>query len=121
MLGKLFLLLLLALGVTMAVPQGRSLLQEKAAPVMNGFKAKLVPMRLNAMADQLEARLSRRQPLPIPFEPWLNREFTGSAEDPWGRLYYLRPGRGNFTVGSMGPDGEERSADDITVTRQLPR
>lgn len=119
MVGKLILVLLVVLGIGMAVPSTRARMEEAAAPVMNGFKAKLVPRRLEAMADQLQTRLQRGEGLPTYWEPWLDREFTGAAEDPWGNIYYLQGGRGSFTVGSKGPDGQENTADDIKVTRRI--
>ena len=36
-------------------------------------------------------------------------------------VYYLESSRRGFTVGSMGPDGERRTADDITVERRFGR
>jgi hypothetical protein len=119
MLGKLILLIILALGIAMAVPSTRATLMEKAAPVMNGFKAKLVPGRLKVMADQLAIRVNRGEGFPSSWEGWLQRDFTGEPQDPWGNVYYLQTSRAGFTVGSMGPDGVQGTEDDIKVTRQL--
>lgn len=121
MLGKLFFLLLAVLGIGMAVPQTRAKMTEAAAPVLNGFKAKLVPARLEAMADQLDVRLGRGEGFPANWEGWLNRDFSSAPTDPWGNLYFLQSGRGSYTVGSKGPDGVENTADDIKVTRQVQR
>lgn len=121
MIGKLFLVLLIALGIGMAVPSTRARMEAAAAPLMNTVKGKLVPSRLEAMADQLEVRLRRGEGFPGNWALWLDRDFSGAPEDPWGNVYYLQSGRGSFTVGSMGPDGQENTADDIKVTRQQPR
>ncbi len=121
MLGKIILLVVLALGISLAVPSTRAIVMEKAAPVMNGVKAKLVPSRLETMADQLEVRVSRGEGFPSSWESWLRREYSGVPEDPWGSFYYLQVSRRSFTVGSMGPDGVEGNEDDMTVTRQLGR
>lgn len=121
MLGKIILLVIAALGIGMAVPSTRATMMEKAAPVMDGFKAKLVPARLEAMADQLEVRVNRGEGFPNNWESWLQRDFTSAPEDPWGHLYYLQQSRGSFTVGSVGPDGSQNTSDDIKVTRQLRR
>ncbi len=94
---------------------------EKAAPVLDGMKAKLVPRRLEVMADQLAIRVNRGEGFPSSWEGWLQRDYTGVPEDPWGNLYYLEQGRGRFTVGSKGPDGVQNNADDIKVTRDLGR
>ena len=119
--GKIILLILVVLGVAMAVPSTRATLTEKAAPVVNQFKAKLVPGRLEVMADQLEGRVNRGEGFPNNWEGWLQRDYSSVPEDPWGALYYLQQGRGDFTVGSKGPDGVQGNEDDIKVTRQLGR
>ncbi|GMV06334.1 MAG: hypothetical protein AMXMBFR53_26100 [Gemmatimonadota bacterium] len=121
MFGKIILLIVVVLGVAMAIPSTRATMMEKAAPVMDGFKAKLVPTRLEAMADQLEVRVGRGEGFPNSWESWLRRDFSGVPEDPWGNLYYLQQNRGSFTVGSAGPDGRENTPDDLKVTRQLRR
>ena len=121
MLGKLILLLILVFGIAMAVPKTLAIIREKAAPVMDGFKGKLVPSRLEAMADQLMARVGRGESFPSNWEGWLDRDFSGSPQDPWGNLYYMQMGRGSFTVGSMGPDGVEGNSDDIKLTRRFGR
>jgi hypothetical protein len=119
MLGKLILLIIVALGIAMAVPSTRATLMEKAAPVMNGFKAKLVPGRLKVMADQLAIRVNRGEGFPSSWEGWLQRDFTGEPQDPWGNIYFLQTSRAGFTVGSNGPDGVQGTEDDIKVTRRL--
>lgn len=121
MFGKIFFALLIALGIGMAVPSTRAKMEEAATPVMDAFKAKLVPSRLEAMADQLESRLRRGEGFPSHWASWLSRDFTGAPEDPWGNEYYLQTPRGSFTVGSKGPDGLENTDDDIKVTRRLAR
>lgn len=119
MVGKILLILILVLCVALAVPSTRATLMEKAAPVMNGFKTKLVPSRLEAMADQLEIRVNRGEGFPSSWEGWLQRDFSGEPQDPWGHTYFLQTGRASFTVGSLGPDGVQNTDDDIKVTRRL--
>jgi hypothetical protein len=72
------------------------------------------------MADQLDVRLGRAEGFPDRFDGWLRRDYSGVPEDPWGNIYYLQVGRRDYTVGSMGPDGVQGTADDITETRRLP-
>jgi len=119
MLGKIILLVIVVLGIAMAVPSTRATLMDKAAPVMNKFRAKLVPSQLKAMADQLAVRVNRGEGYPSSWESWLQRDFTGSPQDPWGHLYYLQTSRSGFTVGSLGPDGAQNTEDDIKETRRL--
>ena len=121
MLGKIFLLLIVAFGIAMAVPSTRATMAKKAAPVMDGFKAKLVPGRLDAMADQLAVRVNRGEGYPSSWESWLRRDFTGEPMDPWGNIYYLQTNRRGFTVGSAGPDGVQGNDDDIKDSRDLSK
>ena len=115
MLKKLFTLAILALGVAVAVPSSRAMLLEKATPLRDGFNAKIVPGRLEAMVTQLNARVNRGEGFPRDWERWLDREFTSSAEDPWGNYYFFQQRRGGFLVGSMGPDGRQGTPDDLQV------
>lgn len=119
--GKLIMLIILVLGIAMAVPKTRTMMEAKAKPVLDHFKAKLVPSRLGAMADELGVRVSRGEGYPSSFSHWLEKDFTGSPMDPWGNEYYLKQDRGGFLVGSMGPDGVEGNADDIKVVKKLGR
>lgn len=120
MFGKLVLLAFVVLGIMMAVPNTRPILVDQVTPVMDGVKAKLVPRRLEVMADQLSVRVGRGEDFPNNWEGWLNRDYSSAPEDPWGNLYYLQTGRRSFTVGSMGPDGQQGTPDDITHERELP-
>ncbi len=119
MLKKLFTLVVLALAVGMVVPKTRAAMTEKARPLLDGLKSKIVPSRLEAMSSQLTARVNRGEGLPSNFDGWLRREFTSSPEDPWGNLYYFESHRSGFLVGSMGPDGQRGTPDDITREQRL--
>lgn len=120
MVKKLMMLVLLLFAVGMAVPSTRAEIESWTVPVTDAIGKKLVPRRIEAMADQLDVRLSRAEGLPERFDGWLRRDYTGAPEDPWGNLYYLAPGRRDYTVGSMGPDGVQGTEDDLTITRPLP-
>lgn len=122
MLKKLIMLLFVVLAVAMAVPSTRAQIESDAIrPVMDAIGSRIVPGRLEAMADQIDSRLGRGEGLPGNFEGWLRRNYTSSDFDPWDNLYYLQSSRRAYTVGSMGPDGVQGSEDDITVTRDLAR
>ena len=118
---KLFVLLALLFATGMAIPKTRARMVEAVTPLMDRFRLKLVPSRLDAMADQLEARLKRGEPYPGNWEGWLRRDYSGVPQDPWGNVYYLRHDNRGFVVGSAGPDGVEHNADDVTVERRLRR
>lgn len=121
MIKKLLLLCLAVFAVAMAVPSTRAQIQVRAVdPVMNAIGARLTPGRLTAMADQLDVRLGRGEDLPSDnFPAWLRRDFSGSDFDPWGNSWYIQVGRREYTVGSMGPDGELGTEDDIIERRSL--
>lgn len=120
MVKKLIMLAFVALAVGMAIPSTRAQIADSFRPVKDEIGKRLVPRRLEVMADQLDVRLSRAEGLPGEFYGWLRRDYSGVPEDPWGNIYYLRQGRRDYTVGSMGPDGVQGTDDDITVTRRLP-
>jgi hypothetical protein len=120
MVKKLMMLAFLALAVAMAVPTTRARIADSVRPLKDEMGARLVPRRLNAMADQLDVRLGRGEGLPGQFEGWLRRDYSGAPEDPWGNRYFLQPGRRDYMVGSMGPDAVQGTDDDITETRRYP-
>lgn len=120
MVKRLIMLLLLVLAVGMAVPSTRQRMTDALTPIKDGIGLKLVPRRLEVMADQLDVRLGRAEGLPGNFQGWLHRDYSGDELDPWGHFYYVVPGRRDYTVGTMGPDGLQGTDDDVVVTRLYP-
>jgi hypothetical protein len=121
MIKRLFLLALALFAVGMAVPSTRAQIQANAfTPVRDAIGNRLVPRRLEVMANQLDVRLGRAEGLPDNFEGWIRRDYSGPETDPWGNPWYLTPARRSYAVGSMGPDGRQGTDDDITETRDLP-
>ena len=117
---KLIMLAFVVLAVAMAVPTSRARIQEDGVQrIKNLIGYRLVPRRLEVMADQLDVRLERAEGLPGNFEGWLRRDFSGAPEDPWGNFYYIVAGRRDYTVGTAGADGVPGTEDDVTVTRPL--
>jgi hypothetical protein len=119
--GKFILFLILVLCVGMAVPRTRTIMEARAKPVVDRLKAKIVPGRLQAMADELNARVMRGEGYPSDWSHWLQRDFTSNPMDPWGHEYYLKHIPDGFEVGSKGPDGVEGTTDDITLRKLLRR
>lgn len=119
--GKIIFILLVVLGAAMAIPPTRAKINDAATPIIDNFRAKIVPARLKTMADQLDVRLSRGTALPASWEGWLRRDYSNVPQDPWGNLYYLESNRRGYTVGSMGPDGIQGNDDDITEERRQGR
>jgi len=121
MINKILLLALVVLAVGMAVPSTRARITESAiTPVLDDIGKRLTPRRLDAMANQLDVRLSRGEGFPGVFDGWLRRDYSGPELDPWENPWYLNVGRREYTVGSMGPDGVAGTDDDLTVSRPLP-
>lgn len=121
MVKKIFLLALAVFAVGMAIPSTRAEIQRRTVtPAMDFVANRIAPGRLEAMADQLDVRLSRGEALPVGFEGWLRRDYSGPETDPWGNAWYLESGRRSYTVGTMGPDGEQGTEDDLRVSRDLP-
>ena len=104
-----------------AIPTSRARINDFVDPVVDAYKAKMVPTRLEIIADQLDVRIQRGQGLPGHFEGWLRRDFSGAAVDPWDNPWYLSSGRRGYTVGSRGPDGLMNTPDDIIVERREGR
>ena len=118
---KVLLFCIVVFAVAMAIPSTRAQFNEAAIkPVMDGIGTRLVPRRLDAMADQLDVRLGRAERMPTDnFSAWVRRDYSGPDLDPWDNPWFLQVGRRSYTVGSMGPDGELGTDDDITLTRNM--
>jgi hypothetical protein len=124
MIKRLILLVFAAFAVAMAVPSSRQRIQDDVfTPIRDDIGARLVPRRLRAMGDQLDARYGRGEGLPNPdaFDTWLRVYYSGPELDPWGRSWYLTERRSSYTIGTMGPDGQRGTEDDIFETRNFPR
>jgi Type II secretion system (T2SS), protein G len=120
MIKQLIFLVIIVFGIGMAVPRTRSRIMDSVKPFRDNLVARLVPRRLSVMADQMDIRLGRAEGFPARFSSWLRRDYSGVPEDPWGHEYYLEEERGRYTVGSVGPDAKQGTADDITETRKMP-
>ena len=120
MIKRLMMLVLAVAAVAMAVPSSRARIVDEMRPIKDRVGQSLVPRRLRAMADQLDARLGRGEGLPENFEGWLRRDYSGSEFDPWDNLYYISSGRRSYRVGSTGPDAVQGTEDDIVEERELP-
>ncbi len=121
MIKQLILLVIIVFGVVMAIPSTRSKIMDSVTPLRDNLNARLIPRRLSVMADQMDIRLERAEGFPDRFSSWLRRDYSGVPEDPWGHEYYLEIERSRYTIGSVGPDGKQGTADDITETRPRPR
>ena len=117
MIGKLLMLVIVALGIGLAIPKTRPRLVN---PVMNRINQKIVPQRLENIAAQLDQMTLRGEALPTgSWEGWIEAYTSQPAHDPWGNVYYLDRTRDGYTLGSTGPDKKKGTADDMTVKRTI--
>ena len=121
MIKKLILFAFVAFGIGMAEPASRAKIQEAFKPVTDNLYGRLVPHRLEVMADQVDWGINRGEGFPDDFERWLEKVFTADPRDPWGNYYHLQSGRREYTLASMGGDGVLGTEDDISLTRPVPK
>ena len=119
--GKLIMILILALAIGMSVPKTRAMIEGEVKPVVDRYKVKITRSRLKAMADELAVQVNRGEGYPPNWPAWLEMDFSGDPMDEWGHQYYMTHTTEGFTVGSDGPDGMQGTADDIRVRRDLGR
>lgn len=119
--GRLFLLLLLALGVGLYFEQSRTAILEFASPAVQPALRWMTNQELKQIAGDLEEHVVSRGSLPAragDFDRWLRDRYRDDNfhTDAWGTPYRLRiVGGGNFRVVSAGTDREFDTPDDLTA------
>jgi hypothetical protein len=125
---RILLLAFLALIVVLNVPALRKVLQPPAQKALGpAIEVVVTPVKkwqAKSGCTNLLRELSiaynqgRSMPDPYNFTAWAKRVTNSETggQDPWGRRYYFKPGRGLMTVGSPGPDGFRDTPDDIIAT-----
>ncbi len=123
MFGRIFLLLLVALGVGLYFPESRAKILEFASPVVNPYLRMATEGEMQDIADKLkEYQRENFEQLPTErtFEEWIAPRFAGGASiDGWGSAYEYRVERTRFVLVSYGPDGQRNTGDDIFVERPI--
>ncbi len=122
--GRLFLLLLVVLGVALYLPDSRATLAEYARPLANPAYRWMTHQELRQIVDDLEVVQGSGQPLPFrreDFDAWLDRRYPQPASrvDAWGTRYRMDFTPTHFRVISAGPDGVFGTDDDLW--REAPR
>jgi hypothetical protein len=120
MLGRLFLLLLVVLGVGLYLPDTRARILERARPVIEPGYRWITQQELNRIAADFEVYISGRGVEPVAlreFDTWLDDRYPRprSRVDSWGSRYSVEVTRIGFTVRSAGPDLAPRTADDLVA------
>lgn len=125
--GKLILVIILALILGLSFPTSRAVILERAQPMLNPAYRWMTVQELNQIVVDLERHQETRGPLPTgrgEFDAWLNQRYPqpGSRRDSWGTRYGLRAVGERFEVVSAGPDREFDTEDDVIRDGQrIPR
>ena len=123
--GKLILILLLALGAGLYFPQTRGVIMEFVAPALNPLLAWQTRGEMEQIARELQNLNRQGDPLPAEgeeFGHWVARRFQGgSSLDAWGHSYSLKIWPDSVGIISSGPDAQVRTGDDILHTARIQR
>lgn len=116
--GRLLLLLVVALGVALYLPDSRAFLVERASPLANPAYRWMSHQQMNQIVEDLELHLGSGGRLPLArgeFDAWLDRRYRQdrSRRDAWGTRYELRSRGDRFEVLSAGPDRTFGTDDDL--------
>lgn len=135
---KVLLLSLLVLLLVLTIPPLRSIASPVIDPMGEKLAVLLEPVFVKVRTPFLEWKAKDEvrtivnlmrdqeaigQPLPRTreFHDWLQRRHRANPDglDPWGLPYYVKYTDQGAVVGSVGPDLESNTADDVTEV--LPR
>jgi hypothetical protein len=119
--GRLFLLLVLALGVGLFLPESRARILDVAGPMANPAYRWMSHQQMSQIVTDLEVVVGTGARLPLArgeFDGWLDQRYqqVRSREDAWGTRYQLRSRGESFDVVSAGPDREFGTDDDLVRT-----
>lgn len=129
---KVVLVVLVLLGAAWGYPPTRTQMAHALLPVAErlgpaGEYVSRPVRRYNArteisfVLDQIAMARTEGRPTPTgrSFQEWLKARVKtkNNGKDIWGNEYYLTVDGTTFTVGSVGPDGERNSPDDITKSK----
>jgi len=122
--GRLFLLLLVAFGIALYVPESRAAITEAAHPLANPAYRWMSHQQMSQIVDDLEIVVNTGARLPTArgeFDGWLDRRYRQprSREDAWGTRYQLRVRGNTFEVLSAGPDRVFGTDDDLVRSGSL--
>jgi hypothetical protein len=116
--GRILIVLALALGAAFYFPESRAWILETVAPAANPAYRWMSHQQMNQIVVDLEVRVQSGESLPTArgeFDAWLNDRYPQqrSREDAWGTRYQLRVQGDRFQVLSAGPDGVFGTEDDL--------
>ena len=119
--GKIFLLLLVALAAAFYFDSSRAKLLEKGKPLLDPYFVMATKSEMDKVAQDLqlyERENFGRLPDRRTFPDWIERQYAGGAGvDSWGSSYEYQLARDSFYIRSPGPDKLRSTADDIVASR----
>jgi hypothetical protein len=123
--GRLFLLLLVALGAGFYFPDSRAVLVEALRPALNPGYRWATGGEMKQIVRDLQEWERVGRPLPTgrgEFDTWMNNRYQlrESSMDSWGATYRLEVRGREVRVISAGPDGVFGTDDDMVESGELP-
>ncbi|MEJ2540551.1 MAG: hypothetical protein P8188_11375 [Gemmatimonadota bacterium] len=119
--GKIFLGLVLALGVALYVDSSRAVIVERTKPLLDPYFVMATKSEMEKIAEDLqlyERENFGRLPDRRRFDEWVERQYAGGANvDSWGSPYEYTLARDSFYLRSPGPDRLRVTEDDIVDGR----
>jgi len=122
--GKVLIMLLLALGAGLYFPGPSEVILGYAEPLLTPVRLWTTGQELERVAEDVEIEQESRGTLPSgrgEFGPWLDRRYRQepSRFDAWGSRYTLGVQGDSFYVSSAGRAGELGASDDLIESRRL--
>src|SRR3712207_149086 len=114
--SRILLLLLFLLAAVLTIKPLRERARPQIEYALNPIYRWEAKNRVKDIQRVLERERSQERTLPRPreFQRFITtREGPQAAIDPWNQPYYLVMTRRTFQVGSMGPDRQRNTPDDI--------
>jgi hypothetical protein len=119
--GKIFLVLVVALAAALYFDGSRAWLFERGKPLLDPYFVMATRSEMEKIAQDLQIHEREnfgRLPDRRSFEGWLDRQYAGGAAvDSWGSHYEYTLGRDSFYLTSPGPDKLRATDDDIVEAR----
>ncbi len=116
---KIFVLLLVGLGVALYFPNSRAWVLENAAPVVNPILRTATQSEMDKIVTAMQQHAREnfgRYPDTKSFQAWLEGKYSGGgSRDSWGNTYELEDMRREqkMRIRSWGPDGLRDTGDDM--------
>lgn len=119
--GKVVLLLIVALAAAFYFEGSRKKILEKGKPLLDPYFVMATKSEMDKIAQDLQLHEREnfgRLPDRRGFPDWIERRYSGDAGiDSWGAAYEYQLGRDSFWLRSPGPDGLRATEDDIVEGR----